>query len=520
MVDRKNAEKSASQRRARAVIPEIGGDPEGLLAEMEAMRAEDADWQGGRTWSMVYYIGPEHHAFLKRAHNLFFAENGLNPMAFKSLKQMEAEVVQMSAAMLNGGRDTVGTMTSGGTESILLTVKAARDRARKSRPWILRPELVAPKTIHVAFDKACHYFNVKPRYIDVGPDFRADVEAMRKAIGRNTILVAASAPQYPQGVIDPITELGAVCEAKGVPFHVDACFGGFILPWIEALGHDIPTFDFRVPGVTSMSADVHKFGYAAKGASVILYRDMSYLKHQFFVSTDWPGGIYASPSMPGTRPGGPIAAAWAALKSVGRDGYMTHTREAWAAAEELRAGVMAIDGLTVLGAAHSTVVAIGAEAREPGSDAVVDMYAVADVMQDKGWNLDRQQNPACLHCTVNGHNRPQVPGFLQDLAEAVRHVIAHPELASEGNAAMYGMMAKVPVRGLVKLSVQKVMESMYGPDGAVPDLGQLGAGEDDGYVLQFIHRYGDQAMEMLDRVNGLRASFGGRLRRAAGREEG
>ncbi len=493
--------------RRRATIPASGGDPAALLAEMQAMRAEDADWQGGRTWSMVYYIGPEHHAFLKQAHNLYFAENGLNPMAFKSLKRMESEVVQMSASMLNGGRDTVGTMTSGGTESILLTVKAARDRARKSRPWILRPELVAPKTIHVAFDKACHYFNVKPRYIDIGPDYRADVEAMRKAIGRNTILVAASAPQYPQGVIDPIAELGEICEAKGVPFHVDACFGGFLLPWIEKLGHDIPTFDFRVPGVTSMSADVHKFGYAAKGASVILYRDMSYLKHQFFVSTDWPGGIYASPSMPGTRPGGPIAAAWAAMKSVGEAGYLELAREAVAAAQELRDGVEAIEGLTVLGAAHSTVVAIGT------TDGAVDIYAVADVLQDKGWSIDRQQTPACLHCTVNAHNRPQVPTFLVDLKEAAAHVAAHPELASEGNAAMYGMMAKVPVRGLVKLSVQKVMESMYGPDGTVPDLSQLGAAEDDGFVLQFMHKYGDQAMEMLDRVNGFRASIGGRLRR-------
>ena len=505
-VSSKNSEKSVTKR-ARASIPAVGEDPKGLLAEMQAMRAEDADWQGGRTWSMVYYIGQEHHDFLKQAHNLFFAENGLNPMAFKSLKQMESEVVQMSATLLNGGRDTVGTMTSGGTESILLAVKAARDRARKQRPWILRPELVAPKTIHVAFDKACHYFNVKPRYIDIGPDFRADVNAMRKAIGRNTILVAASAPQYPQGVIDPIAELGEICAAKGVPFHVDACFGGFMLPWIEKLGHDIPVFDFRVDGVTSMSADVHKFGYAAKGASVILYRDMSYLKHQFFVSTDWPGGIYASPSMPGTRPGGPIAAAWAALKSVGEDGYLARAEEAVAAAQELRDGVNAIEGLTVLGAAHSTVVAIGTEA------GAVDVYAVADVMQEKGWSIDRQQNPACLHCTVNAHNRPQIPTFLADLGAATAHVKAHPELASEGNAAMYGMMAKVPVRGLVKLSVQKVMESMYGPDGSVPDLGQLGAGEDDGFVLQFIHKYGDQAMEMLDRVNGFRASIGGRLRR-------
>jgi glutamate/tyrosine decarboxylase-like PLP-dependent enzyme len=492
-------------RRARAAIPSQGADHEALLAEMAALRAGDADWLGGRTWSMVYYVGAAHHAFLERAHNLFFAENGLNPMAFRSLKRMEGEVVQMAASLLNGPPSTVGTMSSGGTESILLAVKAARDRARRQKPWILRPEIVAPRTAHVAFDKAAHTFGVKMRWVPAGPDFRADVEAMGRALSRNTILVVASAPQYPQGVVDPIEELGALCAARGLPLHVDACFGGFILPWLERLGRDVPVWDFRVPGVTSISADLHKYGYAAKGASVILYRDMSLLKHQFFIATDWPGGIYASPSMPGTRPGGPIAAAWAALRALGEDGYLALAREIIATVDALREGVEAIEGLRVLGAPHATVIAIGSAAPE------LDIYAVGDAMAERGWPLDRQQHPACLHLSVNAHNRAGVPSFLADLRDACAHVRAHPELAGEGDAAMYGMMAKVPVRGLVRIAVERVMEGMYGPDGEPPDLSRLGEGEDDGFVLQFIHRYGDRAMAALERTQALRAGWRGRL---------
>ncbi len=491
----------------RSKIPMVGEDKTALLAELDSMRTADPDWQRGRTWSMVYYVGDEHHAFLERAHNLYFAENGLNPMAFRSLKRMEAEVVQMAAGLLNGPPTCVGTMTSGGTESVLLAVKAARDRAKRQRPWVLRPEIVLPRTAHVAFDKAAHYFGVELRHVDVGEDFRADVQAMRKAIGRNTILVVASAPQYCHGVVDPIEELGAICSDKGIPLHVDACFGGFILPFFERLGREVPLWDFRVAGVTSISADLHKYGYAAKGASVILYRDMSLLKHQFFVATDWPGGVYASPSMPGTRPGGPIAAAWAALRSLGVEGYTELARDIVGACDELRAGVEAIPGLRLLGKAHGPVVAIAS------AEPAVDIYAVGDVLVEHGWSVDKQQSPPSLHLSVNARNRPIVPEFLTDLAAAVAHVRAHPELAGQGDAAMYGMMAKVPVRGLVRLAVEKVMEGMYGPDGEIPDLSRVGDGDEDGFVLRFVRKYGDRAMDLIDRASGVRASIRDRLRR-------
>lgn len=481
----------------RARIPVEGRAHDALLTQMSEMRTEDARWQEGRTWSMIYHAGDAHTAFLKETAGLFFSENALNPFAFKSLKQMEAEVVQMTASMLHGPPDTVGTMTSGGTESILMAVKAARERARKKKPWILRPELVAPVSIHVAFDKACHYFGIKPRYVPLDDDFRVNLKALKKAVGRNTILIAASAPQYAHGVVDPIEAIGEIAQKKKIPFHVDGCFGGFILPWIEQLGRPLPVFDFRVPGVTSMSADVHKYGYAPKGSSVVLYRDMTYLKHQFFVSTDWPGGIYASPTMQGTRPGSAIATAWASLMGMGQTGFMELADGAMKAADRLRAGIRDIDGLRLLDDGEATIVTYASDAED------VDVYAVADWLQERGWSVDRQQYPPSIHCSVNAHNGPVIDTYLADVGEAVAHVRAHPELSREGDAAMYGMMAKVPLRGLVRQGVLKIMEGLYGPDGAVPDLSKVGEGDDDGLVLQLINRYGDTAMDALARIQAL-----------------
>jgi glutamate/tyrosine decarboxylase-like PLP-dependent enzyme len=276
---------------------------------------------------------------------------------------------------------------------------------------------------------------------------------------------------------------------------VDACFGGFMLPWIERLGHPVPAWDFRVPGVTSISADVHKYGYAAKGASLLLYRDMDYLKHQFFVSTDWPGGIYASPSMPGTRPGGPIAAAWAAMQAMGEEGYLGLAETALETTRKLRAGIGAIPELQVLGDFHCTSVTWGAR------EGAVSVYAVADLMAERAWSCDRQQRPPSVHLTVNANNAAVVDLYLADLAECVARAAREPELADEGEAAMYGMMAKVPLRGLVKHSVGKVMEAMYDGSTDMPDLSNLGDDPSAGPVLGFLNRHGDKALGALDKLS-------------------
>jgi sphinganine-1-phosphate aldolase len=474
-----------------ARIPAAGQGAAPLLEQLRDMGASDTDWRGGRAWSLVYHAGEAHSQFLKDAHNLYFSENALNPMAFRSLKQMETEIVQMTASMLHGPKDAVGNLTSGGTESILLAVMTARDRARAKRPWIRRPEMVLPRTAHVAFEKAAHLFGVRPRFVAIGSDHRADPKAMARAMSRRTILMVGSAPQYPHGVVDPIEELAAIALKKGVPFHVDACFGGFILPWLERLGHTLPGWDFRVPGVTSISADVHKYGYCPKGASVLLYRSMDMMRHQFFVSTDWPGGIYASPGLAGSRPGGPIAAAWASLMHLGEDGFMALAERSWSGAERLRDGIRGIPGLRVMGAPHSTIVTWTSDE--------LDVYAVADRLEAVGWAVDRQQRPATVHCTVAPHHVPVIDQYLVDLRAAVAEVRANPDLGQSGEAPMYGMMARLPARRFVKKGVRDVMEKMYGPGGGVPDL----TGGDDGPLMAAVHKHGPRVLDLIERIPGM-----------------
>lgn len=442
---------------ARPTLPARGRDSDRILADLESFTTDDVDVAGGRTWSLVYYAGPEHHALMEEAHGRFLDTNGLNPMAFKSLKRLETEIVQMTAGLLNGPDSTVGCLTAGGSESLLLAVCTYRDRARKRWPWIRRPNAVVPETVHPAFDKAAHLFGVRLKKVAVGPLGAVDPRAMARRIDRNTIFLAASAPQYVTGVVDPIPELAALARRKRLPLHVDACFGGFVLPFLEELGVPMPAWDFRCDGVTSVSADLHKYGYAPKGISVLLYRDMDWMKHQFFVYTGWPGGIYASPGLLGSRPGGPVAGGWAAMQRLGREGYRELTSKAWQAAEELRAAIAGIDGVEVLGQPHSTVVTWACTE--------VDTYAVADRMVAAGWNVDRQQNPASIHCSCNATNLPVIDRYAADLASAVDHVRAHPELSQSGDAAMYGMLAKLPMERIGEAAVRQVMAGMYAPDG-------------------------------------------------------
>lgn len=443
-----------------ATIPLEGRPADDIIADLRARSTADTNWRKGRVFSLVYHAGEQHEELLQRAYAQYASTNLLNPMAFGSLKQMEREIIEIAAGLFHGPASCVGTVTSGGTESILCAVAAYRDRARRKKPWILRPELVVPSTIHPAFDKASHYFGVRLVKVPVGPDFRANVKAMAKAISWKTIGLVASAPQYPHGVVDPITELGALAQERGLPLHVDACVGGFVLPWLEQIGRPVPLWDFRVAGVTSISADLHKFAYAGKGASCLVWRSLDDMKFQIFVSTDFPGGIYASPTMLGTRPGGPIAAAWATLQSFGANGYRELARKAADAADRLRAGIAATPGLVLLGKSDSTIVSyttIGA-----------DVYGLADRLEARGWTADRQHRPASLHLTVTANHAAIVDDYIADLRAALAELRANPHLAKSGTAPMYGMAAKMPVRRLVAANVRKVIANMYAPAGGAP----------------------------------------------------
>ncbi len=445
-------------------IPKQGRPHDEILEEMKAFGSDDIAYKEGKAFSLVYYLGEAHEEFLKEAYATYMSSNALNPMAFRSLKRFESEVVAMTASMLNGDENTVGVMTSGGTESCLLAVYTAREKAKAQRFLPFKPEMIVPESVHVAFEKAAHYFGIKVVHAPLDENFRVDVKAVKKRINRNTILIVASAPPYPHGVVDPIEELGKLAASKGIPLHVDACLGGFLLPWVERLGYDVPTFDFRVPGVMSISADIHKYGYAAKGASLILFRNMDYMKHLFFVYTDWPGGIYASPGILGTRPGGAIAAAWATLQAIGEEGYLEYTKKLMQTAEKIKRAIESIEELELLGSPHAAIFSF----RSTNKD--LSIYAVGDQMEKKGWHLDRNQRPEALHCMLTPLHTEGIEQFIEDLRDSVKIVLAHPELGSQGGAATYGMIANIPLRGMIKKNVLKMMQEMYRPNGSPPRL--------------------------------------------------
>jgi glutamate/tyrosine decarboxylase-like PLP-dependent enzyme len=405
-------------------FPERGIPRQELFARMRERKRADADWHAGRTFSLVYPAGEDVDAVLREASELYVFENALNPFRFPSLRQMEDDVVAAAADLLHAGPEAGGAMTSGGTESILMAVKTARERGRVEK-GIEKPEMVVPFSAHPAFAKAAHYLGLELKQVPLRPDYRADVAAAEKLIGDDTVLVVGSAPNYPFGVVDPIPELAGLAAARGIAFHTDSCLGGFLLPFLEALGEPVPPFDFRVPGVSTLSADVHKYGYCIKGASVILHRDKAHLhRHQLFLWDRWPGGTYGSFAMAGARPGAPIAAAWAVMHFLGREGYLRLAREVREATREIRRGIDAIPGLRVLGEPAMSVMAFGSDA--------FDIFAVGDAMDARGWHLDRQKGPDALHLMLSPIHAKVAGAFLADLREAAKN-----PGKSKGAAARY-----------------------------------------------------------------------------------
>lgn len=390
-------------------LPSKGTPAEELFARMKSMKADDADWRGGRTWSLIYPAGSDVDRVIEEAASMSLFENALNPFRFPSLRTMESEVVEMTAGLLNAPDGSGGSMTSGGTESILMAVKTARDRA-KAEKGIDQPQILVPHSAHPAFAKAAHYLGIEIRQIPLGADFRADASAVADLVGERTALIAGSAPSYPHGVIDPIADLAGIAADRGIPFHTDSCLGGFLLPFYIELGETVPPFDFRVEGVTTMSADVHKYGYAPKGASVIVHRDGGHLQYQAFLYDDWPGGLYGSYAMAGARPALPIAASWAVMNYLGREGYVRLAGVIRDTTRKLLDGIEAIEGLHIWGEPAMSVFALGSE--------TLDVMAVGDRMDDKGWHLDRQTNPSALHLMVTPTHARVVDEFLTDLSEA------------------------------------------------------------------------------------------------------
>ena len=397
-------------------LPESGCETDVVLAELKAKRHADVDWSAGRSFGMVYDGGPSVHDVAERTAVAFLHENALNTKAFPSLGSIQSEVVRWTAGLLHGPAGASGFLTSGGTESILCAVLAARERGRIER-GITAPEMVIAESAHAAFHKAAHLFGVTVRKTAVLADWTADVDAMAAAANDSTVLIVGSAPQYPQGVVDPIPAIAALAQEVAANCHVDACMGGFVLPFAELLGRRVPPWDFRVDGVTSISADVHKLGYAPKGVSVILYASSALRAYQTFVFDDWLGGFYASPNIQGTRPGAPMAMAWAVMRHLGVDGYKTLTATALDAADRLRRAITEIDGIRVLGDGTFHLVAMAGDPMAPG--APIDVFALGDALQARGWFHDRQSPPDSLHSTVSNGNAVVLEEYITALVASV-----------------------------------------------------------------------------------------------------
>jgi glutamate/tyrosine decarboxylase-like PLP-dependent enzyme len=397
-------------------FPLQGRAPGELLAELAARKSGDVPWTDGRTFAYVYDAGPEAMQLLKDAYSMYLVENGLDPTSFPSCRDLERDIIGMAIDLMRGGSAARGSFTSGGTESILLSVKAARDWARVERPAVTMPQLLLPETAHPAFFKACAYFDVQPVVVPVVPGrFVADPAAMEQAITGRTIMMVGSAPSYAHGVVDPIPELAAVAQRHGLLLHVDCCVGGMYLPWVRRLGAPLPEFDFGVPGVTQLSMDFHKWGYAAKGASAVLYRDERVWQHQIFAWSGWTGYTVVNPTIQSTKSGGPLAACWATLQYFGADGYLRLVRSTQDAARKLRDAVAGIDGVYVLGDPPGNLLALAARD--------FDIFGLADLMRRRGWYIQPQfgsgNSPANVHFSIGASNVPQMDALIADLRECV-----------------------------------------------------------------------------------------------------
>lgn len=429
-------------------LPEKGVPAEQVLAELRELRTADLPTHGGRLFAYVYdpaLTGLDELA--QAAYAVSAHVNGLDPTAFPSLLAMENALVGAAAKLLGGDAETVGSVTSGGTESLILAVKSARD----AHPDIEHPRLVVPSTAHAAFAKAAHYLQVGLDTVPVGPDLRADPAATNAAITPDTVLVAASAPSYAHGVVDPIRQMAAVAEGRGVRFHVDACFGGWVLPYLRRLGADLPAFDFTVPGVTSISVDLHKYAYAPKGVSVLLHRDEALRRPQYFAYADWPGYTMINPVISSTRSGGPIAAACATLRHIGDAGYLDLAERTRDAVSVLANAVETTEGLRLFAPPETTVVCLAAEDG-------VDLFVLADELAARGWHTQPQlayrDMPPTIHLTVTAAVAATAAEFAPDLAGAVAATTARgpvqlpPSLLEAAGALTPEMVTPDLIEGL------------------------------------------------------------------------
>ena len=430
-----------------------GRDRQSILDELGAMSAEeDRIADQGRVSGSIYHGGHDHYAFLTEVFRLFAHANVLQRDMYPSATKLEAEIVAMTGSMLHATEQVCGVVTFGGTESLINPMLVYRDRGREEKR-ITDPEVIVPVTAHVALDKAAHLLGINLVKAPLGEDWRADVAWIREHVTRNTVALVGSAPNYAHGVIDPIEDLADIALEHDIGLHVDGCLGGFILPWGERLGYPIPRFDFRIPGVTSISADTHKYGYALKGTSVLLYRNAGLRKYQYFNYPDWPGGIYMTPGLSGSRSGGVVAATWAAMVSLGEHGYLDAAAGIFETAARIRAGVQAIPELEVIG---EPTFLVAFRARE------LNIYHVNDHLISKGWRLNSLQLPPALHFCVTRPNTAAgvAEAFVSDLRSAVDYA-KHPARTEPRSGALYGLGGTAAGNEVLDTLFTAALDAMY-----------------------------------------------------------
>ncbi|PSN29272.1 Sphingosine-1-phosphate lyase [Blattella germanica] len=415
----------------------------------------DYNWKGGFVSGAVYNFNPELIKLLTEVYGLASYTNPLHPDIFPGVCKMEAEVVRIAANLFHGGPDSCGTMTTGGTESILMACKAYRDYARNER-GIRNPEMVIPVTAHPAFEKGAAYFGMWVKKVPVDPDTTAvNIKAMKKAISKNTCMLVGSIPNYPYGTMDDIVAIASLGRQYNIPVHVDACLGGFVIAFMEDAGFKLPPFDFALPGVTSISADTHKYGFAPKGSSIILYSEPKFRHHQFCVSTDWPGGVYGSPTVNGSRAGGIIAACWATLMYFGLEGYVDATKKIIETTKYIEKRLRKMDGIYIFGTPATSVIAVGSNNFH--------IYRLSDALCKRGWNLNPLQFPPGLHlCVTYMHTIDGVADrFISDVEEELELIMKNPGKPVEGKFAVYGMSHSIPDRSIVGDFTRFFLDSMY-----------------------------------------------------------
>ncbi|XP_033644502.1 sphingosine-1-phosphate lyase 1-like [Asterias rubens] len=444
-------------------LPEKGLSEDKVLERIKTgyQAMDDIDWKSGKVSGCVYGGTDDLSELCAKVYKDFAWSNPLHPDVFPSIRRMEGEVVAMCLSVFNGGSDSCGAMTSGGTESILMACLSCRERARDR--GIEFPEILAPMSVHAAFDKAAHYFHMRLVHVPLDKKTRkVNIKAMKRRINSKTCMLVGSAPAFPFGLFDDIEAIAALGVKYDIPVHTDACLGGFLIPFMEQAGFPVPPFDFRLKGVTTISADTHKYGFAPKGSSVILYSNMEMRRRQFFVAPDWMGGIYASPSIAGSRAGAIIAACWATIMYMGKQGYVDSTRKIIQTTRNMITELKKVEGIFIFGEPEVSVIAIGSND--------FDVYRLFGDLTKRGWSLNNLQFPPSFHlCLTLRHTTPGVAeSFINDVKTCTAELLTDPSAKCQGSAAVYGTSQGIPDRSIITEVAKSFWDACYSTEDLEP----------------------------------------------------